>query len=167
MKAMRDRLEAADADILAQKEVYESQLLAMTERLNDIDTARLRKLSDKLHKLDQSDVGEDQEVELTELGKQEIAARDKMIQRLQNDLERLDDENRQFEKLIADKNSEIDELNWQVSTLKDRPVQSAPVVVEKPKHRRTPKDAAELAKLNKENKTLREANKQLQVRCRS
>ena len=40
---------------------------------------------------------------------------------------------------------------------------AAPVVVEKPKHRRAPKEAAELAETKKENKALRDANKQLQV----
>eukprot|EP00656_Telonema_subtile_P050046 TRINITY_DN6380_c0_g1_i1.p1 TRINITY_DN6380_c0_g1~~TRINITY_DN6380_c0_g1_i1.p1 ORF type:complete len:2666 (+),score=1035.88 TRINITY_DN6380_c0_g1_i1:190-8187(+) len=164
MRAMRDRLETTEADMLTQKNIYEQQLSDMTERLNDIDTARLRKLTDKLHRLDRTEEVGDEMVEMTELGKQEIAARDKMISRLQNDVERIEDENRQFEHLIADKNKEIDELEWQVQTLKDRPASSAPVVIEKPKARRAPKEAAELADVKKENKTLRDANKQLQIK---
>ena len=115
MQVMRERLEATEQDLVTQKTVYEQQLLTLTERLNDIDTAHLRKLTDKLHKLDHTEDGVDEEqLELTEIGQQEIANRDKIIQRLTIDVERLEDENHQFEQLISDKNKEIDELNWQV-----------------------------------------------------
>lgn len=115
MQLLRDRLASSEADAIGRKEIYEAQISALTERLNDADATRLQKLTDKLHKLDQ--MGDDpdvEDVEMSEIGKAEVAARDKMISRMQIDLDRISDENRQFEQLIGEKNAEIEELTWQV-----------------------------------------------------
>eukprot|EP00658_Telonema_sp_P-2_P067367 TRINITY_DN56277_c0_g1_i1.p1 TRINITY_DN56277_c0_g1~~TRINITY_DN56277_c0_g1_i1.p1 ORF type:complete len:255 (+),score=92.42 TRINITY_DN56277_c0_g1_i1:68-766(+) len=156
MQAMRERIDSLDEDLINQKSIYEQQLLDLTNRLNEVDNANLKKLTKKLHKLDQADIS-DEVIELTELGKQEIAARDTVIARLTNDVEKLEDENKQFAQLVSDKNDEINTLMWEVSTLKERSVQAPASSADsgnKINTHRNPTEARKAAELKKANTSL-------------